>query len=76
MKLRSEGVCKFCNRTFSSAAISRHLQSCDERKKTQEKEEKTGKILLLRAHAGPFFVYFEVKAISTLKDVDAFLRRL
>jgi len=76
MKLKSEGVCKFCNKTFSSATMSRHLQSCSERKKSQEKEEKTGKIFLLRAQAGPFFVYFEVKASAPLKDVDEFLREL
>ena len=76
MKLKSEGVCRFCNKTFSAAAMSRHLQSCSERKKAQEKEEKIGKIFLLRAQAGPFFVYFEVKGIATLKDIDAFLRRL
>jgi predicted RNA-binding Zn-ribbon protein involved in translation (DUF1610 family) len=76
MKLKSEGVCKFCNKTFSSTAISRHLQICKKRKKIQEKEEKKWKIFLLRAQAGPFFVFFETKASSTLKDVDKFLRNL
>jgi len=76
MKLKSEGVCKFCNKTFSSAAMSRHLQSCNEHKKIQEKEEKKWKVFLLRAQAGPFFIYFETKASSTLKDVDKFLRDL
>jgi hypothetical protein len=76
MKLKSEGVCSFCSKTFSAAAMSRHLQSCRKRKETQDKEEKNWKIFLLRAQAGPFFVYFETKASSTLKDVDAFLRRL
>lgn len=74
--MKSEGVCRFCNKTFAGSAMSRHLQSCDERKKNQNKEEKRGKIFLLRAQAGPFFVYFETKASSSLKDVDAFLREL
>jgi hypothetical protein len=76
MKLKSEGVCRFCNKTFSEAAMLRHLQSCSERKKNQDNEEKKWRIFLLRAHAGPFFVYFEMKASSTLKMVDAFLRDL
>jgi len=76
MKLKSEGACRFCNKTFSAAAMLRHLQSCSERKKVQDKEEKKWKIFLLRAQAGPFFVYFETKAASTLRDVDAFLRQL
>ena len=76
MKSQSEGTCGFCKKTFSSAAMSRHLRSCNERKKVQEREKKAGKIYLLRAQAGPFFVYFEVKGSATLKDVDAFLRRL
>lgn len=76
MKLKSEGVYSFCSKTFSATAMSRHLQSCRKRKEIQDKEEKNWKIFLLRAQAGPFFVYFETKASSTLKDVDAFLRRL
>ena len=76
MKLKSEGKCKFCNKTFSATAMSRHLQSCSERKKNQDKEEKKWKIFLFRAQAGPFFVYFEVKASSSLKDMDEFLRDL
>jgi len=76
MKLKSEGVCRFCKKTFSEVAMLRHLQSCSERKKNQDKEEKKWKIFLLRAKAGPYFVYFEIKAASTLKKVDEFLRDL
>lgn len=74
--VKSEGMCKFCKNLFSGRAMSKHLQSCHERIKANELEEKQGKIFLIEASSDPFFVYFEVNASSTLKKVDQFLRDL
>jgi len=73
--MKSEGVCKLCNKTFSGRGMTKHLQSCIERK---EPEFKKGdeKIFLIKASAGPFWVYFEVNGSSTLNSVDRFLRSL
>lgn len=76
MRIKSEGVCKFCKKTFSGSMIANHLQSCAERLKAQESESKQRKVFLLKASAGPFWVFFEVGDASTLKKVDSFLRKL
>ncbi len=55
--------------------MTRHLQSCPERKKAQS-EQGSGKVFLIKASAGPFWVYFEVNDSSTLVDIDIFLRDL
>lgn len=35
-----------------------------------------GKVFLIKASAGPFWVYFEINDSSTLRDIDIFLRGL
>jgi len=74
--MESEGQCKFCKKTFSGRAMTRHLQSCRDKEKTQSLEEKKDKIFLIRASAAPFWLYFGVNASSTLENVDSFLRRI
>ena len=77
--MKSEGVCKYCNKTYSAQAMARHLLSCAERKDSLAKNQNQDfqdKVFLIRAGADPFFLYFEVNAISTLKDVDSFLREI
>lgn len=76
MRVKSEGACKFCKKNLSGQAMARHLQSCAERLKVQESKTKQGKVFLLKASAGPFWVFFELDAASTLKKVDSFLRKL
>jgi len=73
--MKSKGICKACNKTFSGSGMTRHLQACVERKKLQLVQGR-GRILLLKASAGPFWVYFDVGDSSTLTDVDGFLRAL
>ncbi len=73
--MRSKGICKACNKAFSGSGMTRHLQACVERKKLQLVQGR-GRILLLKASAGPFWVYFDVGDSSTLADVDSFLRAL
>lgn len=76
MRIKSEGMCKFCKKIISGSAVVRHLQSCNERTKVQESESKQRKIFLIKASAGPFWVFFEIDASSMLKEVDNFLRKL
>lgn len=77
--LKSEGICKFCKQIIAGTAMMRHLEACEARKnanESDEKQEKKEKIFLMRASTDPFFVYFEAKAVSTLEEVDIFLRHL
>lgn len=74
--MKSEGKCIFCKKTISGIAMAKHLRSCAERLKANETEEKQKRLFLLKASAGPFWVYFEVDASSTLQKVDIFLRDL
>jgi len=76
MRIQSEGVCNFCKSTFGNTAIGKHLQSCEVKVKVQSFEKNSGKVYLLKAGAGPFWVYFEVDSQNTLEKVDGFLRNL
>ncbi len=75
--MKTKGICRFCNREFSSVGMAKHLQSCTERKK--EKEEK-GEVFLIRASSSndwaSYWVYFEASYLHKLYDVDSFLRKL
>ena len=75
MVMKSEGVCRACDRTISGRGMTRHLQSCVEREKLQLRQG-DGRVFLIKASAGPFWVYFEVDDSSTLRDIDSFLRDL
>lgn len=70
--MKSEGVCNYCEKTFSSTAMTKHLLSCVKSKKLVGDKD----VFLIRAGAGPYFVYFEVNAQETLETVDNFLRDL
>ena len=71
-RLNSIGQCNLCKKTVSGTAMSKHLESCEERKKANENEIKQNRIFLLRASAGPFFVYFEIDESLALKNIDNF----
>jgi len=73
--MESKGVCRACDRTISGRGMTRHLQSCAERRRLQLKQG-DGRAFLIKASAGPFWVYFEVSDSSTLRDIDSFLRDL
>ena len=65
----STGKCRICDKEFSQSGIKKHILSCN---KDNEKE----KVFLVRAEAGPFWVYFEIETKKTLKHLDQFLRDL
>ena len=75
--MKSEGLCKYCNKIVFAQAMTRHLLSCTEREKFLNKEniqDMRDKVFLIQAKNGPFFIYFEVNATAQLKEVDSFLR--
>ena len=74
MELKSESECKFCKRLISGRAMAKHLLSCQERKKRLNNEDAKEKVFLIKASAEPFFLYFDVNASLTLKEIDNFLR--
>ncbi|MBS3176531.1 hypothetical protein J4457_04810 [Candidatus Woesearchaeota archaeon] len=68
-KIISKGRCRICKKEFSQSGIKKHIQSCD-------KDNGKEKVFLIKADAGPFWVYFEIEANKTLKQLDQFLRDL
>src|SRR3989344_1482311 len=72
--MKSDGICRYCKKAFSGSAMTKHLQSCAERKKESEKDAHEGKAYLMHAQCGPFWIYFETNHDSTLRDIDRFLR--
>ena len=74
--MKSVGVCNYCKNTFSGSAMTKHLQSCSERKKQNEKDKTSGTVFLINARCGPYWIYFEVNSDATLKNIDSFLRDL
>lgn len=74
--MKSEGICNFCRKAISSNAIKKHLLSCIERKKMNELKKGNDKIFMIKAGAGPFWVYFELSSLKSLRDIDVFLRDL
>ncbi|KKL99216.1 hypothetical protein LCGC14_1816630 [marine sediment metagenome] len=54
--------------------MTKHLQFC--MSENLQSEQSNNRIFLIKAAAGPFWVYFEVDASSTLGNIDRFLRDL
>jgi hypothetical protein len=80
MEHKSEGVCRFCEQTFSGQAIGRHLLAC-KTKIAQDTEEaakgKKHKILHLRISGGKYYwLNIEMPASATLLELDDFLRAI
>ncbi len=74
--MRSKGICRLCGKTFTGGGMAKHLLACPERKKELEKEKGRGKVFLIRASSGLYWVYFEANDSHQLLNVDTFLRRL
>lgn len=65
----SKGKCRTCNEEFSQTGIKKHILSCN-------KNNGKNTVFLIKAEAGPFWVYFEIESNKKLKDLDRFLRNL
>ena len=80
----SIGKCKLCNATFSKKAMTKHLESCFQRKEAGEvssasDKEKSKKMdvfhLVVEGRDLPdYWMHLSAPAYATLKDLDNFLR--
>jgi hypothetical protein len=78
MEHRSEGVCRFCLKTFTGAGMGRHLLTCKTRKEKNELEPKGGKkynIYHLKISGSKWYwLHIDIPASAALMDLDNFLR--
>src|SRR6266567_5379922 len=78
----SKGTCTFCHGEFSKAAMSRHLETCQQRAAAEakaggrQKTQKTSKFhLVVEGRDLPqYWMHLEVPASATLTTLDRFLR--
>ncbi len=78
----SKGTCTFCHGEFSKAAMSRHLETCQQRAAAEakaggrQKTQKTSKFhLVVEGRDLPqYWMHLEVPASATLTTLDQFLR--
>jgi Plasmid pRiA4b ORF-3-like protein len=78
----SKGICTFCHGEFSKSAMTRHLETCEQRASTEAKagnRRKAQKIrtiyLVVEGHDLPlYWMHLDVTASTTLATLDCFLR--
>lgn len=70
MKINTNGICRICSKEFLGKEIRKHIIGCLKNNKVGEEA------FLLKAYAGPFWVYFSVSKNRKLSDIDNFLREL
>jgi hypothetical protein len=77
------GTCSFCGETFTTRTIKRHLANCAKRQETEataarSKKAKTLPLYQLqvegRGFFGKYWLYIELPADATLRNLDQFLR--
>ncbi len=64
----SKGICRICNKDFSGKHIKKHIIDCLKNSKGAKDA------FLIKASAGPFWVYFSGLKNKKLSDIDDFLR--
>jgi len=79
MSQRTKGKCKYCGKEYTSAYMSRHLQSCKERQKKivpEQGKKQCGyfELSIFSRYDKDYWLFIEVRETATLKDVDGFLR--
>jgi len=78
-KLKSEGVCLFCGKTFAKAGINRHLATHLEEK---AKSGKPGKSFFVKVEtckrwrSSPYFLSLWIDGEAKMNDFDQFLRQI
>lgn len=78
----SKGICTFCQGEFSKSAMSRHLETCQQRTTTgakaagRQKAQRASKFhLVVEGRDLPlYWMHLEVTASTTLATLDRFLR--
>lgn len=77
------GTCSFCGETFTTRTIKRHLSNCVKRQETEaqvtrNKKAKTLSLSQLQVEGlgffGKYWLYIELPADATLRNLDQFLR--
>ena len=79
MEYKSEGVCRFCLKTFSGTAVSRHLAACKVRKDKNALElrgaRKKYKVYHIKISGSKWYwLHIEMPVAATLAELDDFLR--
>ena len=78
-KIKSEGKCLFCRKTFAKAGINRHLST---HIKEKEKSGKPGQSFFVKVETSkrwgstPYFLSLWIDGETTLQDLDNFLRNI
>ncbi|MDR1896166.1 MAG: hypothetical protein LBR10_05185 [Prevotellaceae bacterium] len=78
-KIKSEGKCPFCGKTFAKAGINRHLIT---HLKEKEASGKPGKSFLVKVETNkrwgysPYFLSLWIDCGASMKDLDTFLRKI
>src|SRR6266702_4688110 len=78
----SKGICTFCHGEFSKSAMTRHLETCEQRAITEAKAgsrqqaQQTRKLHLVVEGRDllMYWIHLEVTASTTLTTLDRFLR--
>lgn len=78
----SKGKCSFCNATFSKAAMTKHLESCKQRKTASEtsaerrnlQKAKSFHLVVEGRYLPEYWMHLVVPSNAMLKDLDNFLR--
>jgi hypothetical protein len=78
----SKGICTFCHSEFSKSAMTRHLETCEQKAITEakadsrQKAQQTRKLhLVVEGRDLPMcWMHLEVTASATLTTLDQFLR--
>jgi hypothetical protein len=80
---QTKGVCVFCGKESTRGGMSRHLQSCPERKSAIEAaNQRVGKaipiyhLVVRDAWGGAYWLHLEMKGTATLRDLDEYLRAI
>ena len=81
MEHKSQGVCRFCLKTFSGAGMGRHLSTCKARKEKCAQELKSAqrkyKVYHLKISGSKWYwLHIEIPASAPLSDLDEFLRAI
>jgi hypothetical protein len=73
-KIKSEGKCKYCNKTVIQQGMSRHLATHLKENELQNPSAVLALHLLVKA--GPYFLHLLVPGTKPLKAIDTFLRKI
>lgn len=73
MSKQTKGDCRLCGAKYTKTGMTKHISACADRQPTQPAGQT---VFFITAFAGPYWVYFALPTVATLKDMDNFLRDL